>query len=114
MHAPSCRPSKNDEFGITTVLPKVTHVDHTEHDIDILVTEQGLADLRGLAPKERAQEVINKCAHPAYKDYLNDYLERATKKGIEKGMGHEPHLLDEVYKMQLNFIENGTMRFWEK
>jgi len=114
MHAPSCRPSKNDEFGITTVLPKVTHVDHTEHDIDVLVTEQGLADLRGLAPKERAKEIIDKCAHPAYKDYLYDYLDRATKLGIEKGMGHEPHLLDEVYKMQLNFIENGTMRFWEK
>ena len=27
----------------------VAHVDHTEHDVEILVTEQGLADLRGSA-----------------------------------------------------------------
>ena len=54
-----------------------SHVDHTEHDVDIIVTEQGLADLRGLAPRERAREVINKCAHPDYKPMLMDYLERA-------------------------------------
>ena len=111
MHAPSCRPSKNDEFGISGVVPKVPHVDHTEHDIDVLVTDQGLADLRGMAPKDRAREVINKCAHPAYKDYLMDYLERAEK---ATGYHHEPQLLDECYKMHLNFAENGTMRFWEK
>ncbi|WP_456316804.1 acetyl-CoA hydrolase/transferase C-terminal domain-containing protein [Teichococcus aestuarii] len=33
--------------GISTIVPMVTHVDHTEHDVDILVTENGLADLRG-------------------------------------------------------------------
>ena len=25
-----------------------SHVDHTEHDVSVIVTEQGLADLRGL------------------------------------------------------------------
>ncbi|NDY73793.1 acetyl-CoA hydrolase [Desulfobacter hydrogenophilus] len=111
MHCPSCRATKNDEFGLTGVVTKVPHVDHTEHDIDVLVTEQGLADLRGLAPIDRARVVIDKCAHPAYKDYLTDYLERSIKK---TGGHHEPHLLDECYKMHQNFIENGTMRFWEK
>ncbi|ADR18126.1 acetyl-CoA hydrolase/transferase C-terminal domain-containing protein [Calditerrivibrio nitroreducens] len=110
MHCPSVRPSKTDEFGISGVVPKAPHVDHTEHDIDVLVTEQGLADLRGLAPKDRAREIIKKCAHPAYKDYLMDYLERAEK---ATGYAHEPHILSEAYKMHISLEENGTMRFWE-
>ncbi|MDR2884936.1 MAG: acetyl-CoA hydrolase [Deferribacteraceae bacterium] len=110
MHSPSARPSKTDEFGISCVVPKVTHVDHTEHDLDVLVTEQGLADLRGLAPKERAREIINKCAHPEYRGYLMEYLERAEKM---TGMAHEPHILSEVYKMHISLAEKGTMRFWK-
>ncbi|ADU65518.1 acetyl-CoA hydrolase [Desulfurispirillum indicum] len=111
MHCPSVRPSKTDEFGISGVVPKVPHVDHTEHDIDVLVTDQGLADLRGLAPKDRAREIINKCAHPTYKDYLMEYLERAEK---TTGYHHEPQLLDECYNMHISLEKNGTMRFWEK
>jgi len=111
MHSPSVRPTKTDEFGITCVVPKVPHVDHTEHDLDVLVTEQGLADLRGLAPKDRAREIINKCAHPAYKDYLMDYIERAEKK---TGYHHEPQMLDECYQMYHSLAENGSMRFWER
>ena len=111
MHTPSCRASKTDEFGISAVVPKVPHVDHTEHDLDIIVTEQGLADLRGLDPKDRAKVMIEKCAHPAYKDYLKDYLERATK---ATGNHHEPQLLRECYDMHISLQENGTMRFWEK
>lgn len=111
MHCPSCRPSKTDEFGISGVVPKVPHVDHTEHDIDVLVTEQGLADLRGMSPIDRAREIIAKCAHPTYRDYLTDYLDRGIKK---TGGHHEPQLLDECYKLHLNLEQNGTMRFWEK
>jgi acetyl-CoA hydrolase len=111
MHCPSVRESKKDPLGISGVVPKVPHVDHTEHDVDVLVTEQGLADLRGLAPKDRARVIIKKCAHPAYRDYLTDYLERAEKK---TGYAHEPQMLNECYRMHLNLEEHGTMRFWEK
>lgn len=110
MHSPSARPSKTDELGITCVVPKVTHVDHTEHDLDILVTEQGLADLRGLSPKDRAKVIIDKCAHPEYREYLHDYLARST---AETKGSHEPHMLKEVYKMHMNLAEKGTMRFWK-
>lgn len=110
MHAPSCRASKTDEFGISSVVPKVPHVDHTEHDVDVLVTEQGLADLRGLTPRDRARVIIDKCAHPAYKDYLRDYLERAEK---ATGYHQEPQLLKECYDMHISLSEKGTMRFWE-
>jgi acetyl-CoA hydrolase len=87
----------------------VPHVDHTEHDLDVIVTEQGLADLRGLAPKDRAKTIIEKCVHPEYKAYLTEYLERAT---VETKCAHEPQMLSEVFKLHLSLQEKGTMRFW--
>ena len=110
MHSPSVRPSKTDPLGITCVVPKAPHIDHTEHDLDCVVTEQGLADLRGLAPKDRALKIINTCAHPEYRPILLDYLERAKKECLSKGIGHEPQLFDRCFKMQQNLATNGTMR----
>lgn len=91
--------------AISSVVPMVTHVDQTEHDVDILVTEQGLADLRGLAPRERARVIIDNCAHPDYRDQLNDYFERACKRG-----GHTPHLLEEAFSWHVRRIQTGSMR----
>ncbi|KAJ6237941.1 acetyl-coa hydrolase [Anaeramoeba flamelloides] len=110
MHAPSTRRTKVDPFGITSVVPMAPHVDHTEHDLDILVTEQGLADLRGLAPRQRAKEIINKCAHPVYKPILTEYYEMALKDCLARKVAHQPQLLDKCYNMQLNLAKNGTMR----
>ena len=110
MHTPSTRPSKTDPNGITCVVPKAPHIDHTEHDLDCVVTEQGLADLRGMAPKDRAKLIIEKCAHPDYKPILRDYLERASKECLAKGIGHEPQLFDRCFKMQQNLAVNGTMK----
>ncbi|MGB8807842.1 MAG: acetyl-CoA hydrolase/transferase family protein [Acinetobacter calcoaceticus] len=89
---------------ISSIVPMVSHVDHSEHDVDILVTEQGLADLRGLAPRERARVVIDNCVHPLYRDALNDYFDRACAKG-----GHTPHLLREALSWHANFEETGQM-----
>lgn len=110
MHSPSTRPSKTDATGISCVVPMAPHVDQTEHDLDILVTEQGLADFRGLCPRDRAQTIIDKCAHPEYKPILQDYLDRATRECMAIGYGHEPHMLFKVFKMQQNLAVNGTMK----
>jgi len=110
MHTPSTRPSKTDPNGISCVLPMVTHVDHTEHDMDILVTEQGLADLRGLAPRQRAQRVIDCCVHPDYKPILQDYFDRALKECQANGGAHEPQMLEKVFKMHSFLKQNGTMK----
>ncbi|MDR0997045.1 MAG: acetyl-CoA hydrolase/transferase family protein, partial [Zoogloeaceae bacterium] len=75
---------------ISAIVPMVSHVDHTEHDVQVVVTEQGLADLRGLAPRQRARLIIEKCAHPDYKDRLWDYFKRAEASNCGK---HTPHLL---------------------
>jgi succinyl-CoA:acetate CoA-transferase len=60
--------------AISSIVPMVTHVDHPEHDVDVLVTECGLADLRGLAPRERAVLITETCVHPSYRDQMRDYL----------------------------------------
>ncbi|EPF70338.1 acetyl-CoA hydrolase/transferase family protein [Acinetobacter rudis] len=89
---------------ISSVVPMASHVDHSEHDVDILVTEQGLADLRGLAPRERAKAIIDNCAHPMYRDALNDYFDRSCAIG-----GHTPHILREALSWHANFEETGHM-----
>lgn len=91
--------------NISHVLPMVSHTDHTEHDVDILVTDVGLADLRGLAPRERAQKIIDNCVHPDYKEELQSYFDRACEKG-----GHTPHLLQEAFSWHLRFAETGSMK----
>ena len=54
-------PSVAKDGKISCIVPMCSHVDHTEHDTQIIVTEQGLADLRGLAPRQRAKVMIEKC-----------------------------------------------------
>jgi acetyl-CoA hydrolase len=110
MHTPSTRPTKQDPTGISCVLPMVTHVDHTEHDLDVLVTEQGLADLRGLAPRQRAQRIIDKCAHPEYRPILQEYFDRALREGIASGSAHEPQMLQKAFNMHRTLDEKGTMK----
>ncbi|MDM5339583.1 acetyl-CoA hydrolase/transferase family protein [Fictibacillus enclensis] len=89
---------------ISSIVPFVSHVDHTEHDVDVIVTEQGYADLRGLAPRERVQKIIENCAHPLYRDQLNEYYQEALKKG-----GQTPHVLEKAFSWHTNFEKNGTM-----
>ena len=93
------------ENNISHVLPMVSHVDHTEHDVDILVTDIGLADLRGLAPRERAQKIIDNCVHPDYREELQSYFDRACERG-----GHTPHILEEAFSWHLRLSDTGSMK----
>jgi succinyl-CoA:acetate CoA-transferase len=89
---------------ISSIVPMVAHVDHTEHDVDILVTELGLADLRGLAPRERAQTIINHCVPAPYRDMLRDYVLEANRRG-----GQTPHILDKALSWHVRYQETGSM-----
>ncbi|KPI48313.1 succinate CoA transferase [Clostridioides difficile] len=91
---------------ISSIVPMVSHVDHTEHDVMVIVTEQGYADLRGLAPRERAIKIIENCAHPDYKEQLRDYLNRACQNGAKQ----TPHILDEALSWHSKFMNTGTMK----
>ena len=95
-------PSTAKDGRISAVVPMVTHTDHNEHSTHVFVTEQGLADLRGLAPVQRARRIIDHCAHPAYRDQLHRYLEQAPP-------GHIPHDLAKCFELHLNLLRCGTM-----
>ncbi|WP_036220353.1 acetyl-CoA hydrolase/transferase family protein [Marinobacter sp. ES-1] len=99
-------PSTAKGGSISTIVPMVSHVDHTEHDVQIVVTEQGLADLRGLPPRQRALNIIEKCAHPDFRPRLRDYFERACNSG--RGM-HTPHQLEEALSWHHRYEETGQM-----
>ena len=100
-------PSTAKNGAISAFVPMASHIDHTEHDVAVLVSEQGLADLRGLSPRQRAQQVIDHCAHPDYRPMLQDYLDRALRDSRGK---HTPHLLGEALSWHQRFLDTGTMR----
>jgi succinyl-CoA:acetate CoA-transferase len=100
-------PSTVKDAAISCIVPMVSHVDHTEHDVHVIITEQGIADLRGLPPRRRAQQIIDHCAHPCYRPALQDYLDRATATGPGK---HTPHLLDEALSLHVRYLRDGSMR----
>ena len=100
-------PSTAKNGTISCIVPMVSHVDHTEHDVQILVTEQGLADLRGLSPTRRAEIVIAQCAHPDYRDALRDYVARAKQGATGQ---HTPHLLGEALSWHQRYVQTGSMR----
>ncbi len=91
--------------NISCIVPMVSHVDHTEHDVQVIVTEQGVADLRWKSPKEKAELIIENCAHPDYKEMLWDYFKRACEGG-----GQTPHILSEALSWHDRFVKTGTMK----
>lgn len=102
-----CTSSVAKNGDISSIVPFVSHVDHTEHDTMIFCTEQGVADCRGLCPVERARLIIEKCAHPDYKPMLTEYLEKAL---AATKNAHTPMLLDEALSWHKRFIDTGSMK----
>ena len=100
-----CTPSTAKGGSISSVVPMVTHADHTEHDTMIFITEQGVADIRGLSPVKRAKLIIEKCAHPDYKAQLLEYLQQAQRKNA-----HMPVDLAHAFDMQAHYEKYGTMK----
>lgn len=87
---------------ISTVVPMCPHIDNNEHSVQIVATDQGLADIRGLGPQQRAQLIIERCAHPDYREYLERYAKEAR-------LGHIRHDLNRCFELHRNLLEYGTM-----
>ena len=97
-------PSVAKEGKISAIVPMVSHHDHTEHDVNIIITEQGVADLRGKSPKERAQTIIENCVHPDYKNILWDYLK------ITDGKSQTPQAVRAALAMHAELAKSGDMK----
>lgn len=95
-------PSTAKGGKISCIVPKVTHEDHNEHSVKIIVSEYGVADLRGKGPRHRAEEMIEKCAHPDYRPLLHEYLNRGIK-------GHIPFDMYSCFAFHKAFQETGSM-----
>lgn len=96
-------PSVAKGGAISTIVPMVAHLDHSEHSVQVLITDQGIADLRGKDPSERAREVVDKCAHPEYRKQLHAYFD-----GVKDG--HTPQTLRTAFAMHEAFMEKKDMR----
>jgi succinate CoA transferase len=96
-------PSTAKNGAISTIVPMCSHIDHTEHDTMIFITENGIADLRCLSPIDKAKKVIENCAHESYKELLWDYLKLSEGK-------HTPHTLSKAFNMHIEFMDSGDMR----
>lgn len=92
---------------ISSIVPMVSHHDHTEHDVHVIVTEQGVADLRGLSPRERAKVIIENCAHPDYKEKLHEYYNEAFDTCKHK---HTPHCIEKSLSWHAKFLKEGSMK----
>ncbi len=90
--------------AISSIVPFASHIDNTNHYIDAVITEYGVADLRHKSDMQKAQELI-KVAHPDYRPMLQDYLKHA-----EKGGGHTHHVLSAAFAMHDTFLRKGDMR----
>ncbi len=95
-------PSTEKDGKISTVVPAVTHTDHSEHSVQVLVTEHGVADLRGKDPRQRAETVIENCADPSYREQLRDYIKCCKP-------GHEAVSVS-AFAMHEKFLRDGDMR----
>ncbi|WP_182344269.1 acetyl-CoA hydrolase/transferase family protein [Comamonas koreensis] len=100
-------PSVAKNGHISCIVPMCSHMDHTEHDTQIIVTEQGLADLRGLSPRQRAKLIIERCAHPDFRPMLQDYVDRAMHQSA--GL-HTPHILTEALSWHQRYLDTGSMK----
>jgi succinyl-CoA:acetate CoA-transferase len=99
-------PSTAKGGKISAIVPQASHVDHITQDVQVIVTEQGLADLRGLSPKQRATLIIERCAHPSYRPMLADYYARARAGAYGQ---QSPSLPGEALSWHQRFIDTGTM-----
>jgi len=96
-------PSTAKDGKISAIVPMASHIDHSEHSVKILITEHGVADLRGKSPVQRAEAIINNCVDPQYKDLLREYLQLGQK-------GHTPQNPAAALAFHDTFAKTGDMR----
>ncbi len=96
-------PSTAKNGDISAFVPMVSHMDHSEHSVKIIISEYGIADLRGKSPRERAECIIENCVHPDYRENLREYINLGVT-------GQTPQHLGACFEYHRQFSETGTMK----
>ncbi len=96
-------PSVAKDGKISTIVPMASHIDHSEHSVQVIITEYGVADLRKKSPSQRSEAIINNCVHPAYRPILRDYYNLGST-------AHTPQSLKAAFGMHTEFMKSGDMR----
>jgi succinate CoA transferase len=96
-------PSTAKDGAISAIVPMCSHMDHSEHSVQVLVTEHGVADLRGKDPRERADSIIRHCVDPSYQDLIWTYYKLTER-------GHTPQSFRSAFAFHESFLETGDMR----
>jgi acetyl-CoA hydrolase len=96
-------PSTAKGGNISAIVPMCSHMDHSEHSVQVLITEHGVADLRGKDPRERAEAIITHCVDPSYRDLLWTYFKLTEN-------GHTPQSFRSAFAFHEAFLESGDMR----
>ncbi|MCR5361589.1 MAG: succinate CoA transferase [Bacteroidales bacterium] len=97
-------PSVAKGGNISAIVPYASHIDSSEHSVMIIITEQGIADLRGKSPRQRAECIIENCAHPSYRPLLREYLHL-----MDGQAGHTPLSLHHAFAFHEEFMRSGDM-----
>ncbi|MCD8193070.1 MAG: acetyl-CoA hydrolase/transferase family protein [Tannerellaceae bacterium] len=95
-------PSTAKDGKISAFVPMVSHMDHSEHSVKVIITEYGVADLRGKSPIQRAETIIENCVHPDYRPLLKEYLAMGVK-------GHTPQNLKCCFAFHEELAASGDM-----
>jgi len=90
--------------NISAIVPYVSHVDSSEHSVMVIITEQGIADLRGKSPRQRAEAIIENCAHPSYRPLLREYMHL-----MDGQAGHTPLSMHHAFSFHEEFLKSGDM-----
>ena len=96
-------PSTAKNGCISAFVPMVSHADHSEHSVKIIISEYGVADLRGKSPIQRAEEIIENVVHPEYRPLLREYLSKTKD-------AHTPICLESALSFHQAFEAEGDMR----
>ena len=79
-------PSVAKEGKISAIVPMVSHVDHSEHDVNIIVTEQGVADLRGKSPKRTCTGNHRELCSSGLQEYPVGLSETDRRQGADSSL----------------------------
>ncbi len=95
-------PSITKGGKISAIVPFASHLDHSEHSVSVVITENGIADLRGKSPHERAELIVDRCAHPDFREELHAYFDKMKE-------CHTPQTLAAAFAMHQQFLATGDM-----